>query len=140
VKEIPTTPYLIRAIHEWCCDNGLTPYIAVKVDEHTRVPIEYVKNGEIVLNVGADATHNLKIGNELIQFSARFSGVSREISVPVNAVAGIFARETGNGLAFQTSSSLPEPVKAPTRTAAPRPGDDGPKPPRSGRPRLQVIK
>jgi stringent starvation protein B len=140
VKDAPTTPYLIRAIYEWCCDNGLTPYIAVKVDENTRVPVEHVKNGEIVLNIGADATRNLKIGNDLIQFSARFSGASREISVPVSAVAGIFARETGNGLAFQTSPSLPLPVKAPVGTGVTPIDDDRPEPPPSGRPRLQVIK
>jgi len=81
VKETATTPYLIRAIYEWCCDNGLTPYVAVKVDETTKVPTEYVKNGEIVLNVSPDATRNLKIGNDRIQFSARFGGTSREISV-----------------------------------------------------------
>ena len=97
-----TTPYLIRAICEWCLDNGFTPYIAVKVDDSTRVPMEYVKNGEIVLNVSPDATRNLKIGNDLIQFSARFDGVSREVSVPINTVAGIFAKENGQGLSFQS--------------------------------------
>ena len=86
MKETSTTPYLVRAIFEWCCDNGLTPYIAVKVDETTKVPMEYVKNGEIVLNVSPDATRNLKIGNEVLQFSARFAGVSREISVPINSI------------------------------------------------------
>ena len=103
MKDAPTTPYLIRAIWEWCVDNGFTPYIAVKVDSATRVPMEYVRNGEIVLNVSPDATRNLKIGNELIQFSARFNGVSREVSVPVAAVGGIFAKENGQGLAFQTA-------------------------------------
>ena len=102
MKEAPTTPYLIRAIWEWCVDNGFTPYIAVKVDSATRVPMEYVRNGEIVLNISPDATRNLKIGNELIQFSARFNGVSREVSVPVATVAGIFAKENGQGLAFQS--------------------------------------
>ena len=92
-----TTPYLIRAIWEWCVDNGLTPYIAVKVDGTTRVPMEYVRNGEIVLNISADATRNLKIGNDLIQFSARFNGTSREVSVPVPTVSGIFAKENGQG-------------------------------------------
>jgi len=140
VKETATTPYLIRAIYEWCCDNGLTPYIAVKVDETTKVPTEYVKNGEIVLNVSADATRNLKIGNELIQFSARFGGTSREISVPIIAVAGIFAKETGHGLALQTSPSLPAPVVAPPRTHTGSPDDPRPKPPAGRRPRLQVIK
>ena len=83
VKEAPTTPYLIRAIWEWCVDNGFTPYIGGQGGAATRVPMEYVRNGEIVLNISPDATRNLKIGNELIQFSARFNGVSREVSVPV---------------------------------------------------------
>ncbi|HZP94108.1 MAG TPA: ClpXP protease specificity-enhancing factor [Burkholderiales bacterium] len=138
-KETPTTPYLIRAIYEWCCDNGLTPYLAVKVDRHTRVPTEYVKNGEIVLNVSPDATHNLKIGNELIQFSARFAGVSRELSIPVPAVAGIFAKETGQGLAFSVSpgeTSGPEATKSLPGLASEK---DHPTPP-GGRPKLQVIK
>ncbi|HWH49245.1 MAG TPA: ClpXP protease specificity-enhancing factor [Burkholderiales bacterium] len=140
MKESATTPYLIRAIYEWCCDNGLTPYIAVKVDESTRVPAEYVKNGEIVLNASPDATRNLKIGNDLIQFSARFGGTSREISVPIAAVAGIFAKETGHGLAFQTSSSLPAPVVAAPKSHTGHPDDHRPKPPAGRRPRLQVIK
>ena len=140
MKETATTPYLIRAIYEWCGDNGLTPYIAVKVDESTRVPTEYVKNGEIVLNVSADATRNLKIGNDLIQFSARFGGSSREISVPISAVAGIFAKETGHGLSFQTSPSLPAPVVAAPKTNAGSPDDHRPRPPAGRRARLQVIK
>jgi stringent starvation protein B len=140
VKEASTAPYLIRAIFEWCCDNGLTPYIAVKVDETTKVPMEYVKNGEIVLNVSPDATRNLKIGNDLLQFSARFAGVSREISVPINTIGGIFAKETGQGLSFQTSPSLPAQVAAPMKTDVAPPDDDHPAPPSGGRPRLQVIK
>ena len=135
-KEASTTPYLVRAIFEWCCDNGLTPYIAVKVDETTKVPMEYVKNGEIVLNVSPDATRNLKIGNDLLQFSARFAGVSREISVPINTIGGIFAKETGQGLSFQTSS----PVSAQVVTPIVPPNDDRPPPSSGGRPRLQVIK
>lgn len=139
MKETSTTPYLIRAIFEWCCDNGLTPYIAVKVDETTKVPLEYVKNGEIVLNVSPDATRNLKIGNDLLQFSARFAGVSREISVPINAVGGIFAKETGQGLSFQPSPAAPVQVVAPKKKDD-RPPNDDPDPPSGGRPRLQVIK
>ena len=140
MKEASTTPYLIRAIFEWCCDNGLTPYIAVKVDETTKVPMEYVKNGEIVLNVSPDATRNLKIGNDLLQFSARFAGVSREISVPIITIGGIFAKETGQGLSFQTSPSLHAQVAAPMKTDVIPPNDDHPAPPSGGRPRLQVIK
>src|SRR5918992_6395501 len=98
--ERSTKPYLIRAIHEWCSDSNLTPYVSVRVDANTRVPAEYVKNGEIVLNVSYDATHRLTIGNDVVQFSARFNGVSRECSVPIEAVLGIFARENGQGLFF----------------------------------------
>ena len=141
MKETSTTPYLIRAIFEWCCDNGLTPYIAVRVDETTKVPMEYVKNGEIVLNVSPDATRNLKIGNDLLQFSARFAGVSREISVPISSVGGIFAKETGQGLSFQTSASLPAQVVATNKNDTVPPNDDHPGgSPSGGRPRLQVIK
>ena len=104
-ESLSTTPYLIRAIYEWCCDSGQSPYIAVKVDDQTRVPAEYVKDGEIVLNISPDATRNLKIDNDVIRFSARFNGVSREISVPVGAVKGIYARESGQGLAFQLAAS-----------------------------------
>jgi len=99
-----TRPYLIRALHEWCTDNGFTPYIAVFVDAAVKVPPEYVKNGEIVLNVGFEATTALELGNELIKFKARFGGASREISVPVDHVIAIYARENGQGMAFPVPS------------------------------------
>ncbi len=137
MKNPSTTPYLIRAIYEWCVDNGFTPYLAVRVDENTRVPMEYVRNGEIVLNVSADATRDLTMGNEGIRFSARFNGVSREISVPVDAVSGIFAKETGQGLAFEQPSPMPVISAAAAETSPP--DDDRPTPP-SGRPKLQVVK
>ena len=95
-----TRPYLIRALHDWCTDNGFTPYIAVYVDSHVQVPLEYVKNNEIVLNIGFEATTALKLGNELIEFKARFGGTSREIFVPVDHVIAIYARENGQGMAF----------------------------------------
>ena len=95
-----TRPYLIRALHDWCTDNGFTPYIAVFVDENVRVPKEYVKNSEIVLNVGFEATSALKLGNETIEFKARFGGSSREIVVPIDHVIAIYARENGQGMAF----------------------------------------
>lgn len=95
-----TRPYLIRALHEWCTDNGFTPYIAVFVGPNVKVPIEYVKNGEIVLNVGFEATTGLELSNERIEFKARFGGSSREISVPVDHVIAIYARENGQGMAF----------------------------------------
>jgi stringent starvation protein B len=95
-----TRPYLIRALHDWCTDNGFTPYLAVHVDASVKVPLEYVKNGEIVLNVGFEATSNLKLGNEVIEFKARFGGSAREIAVPVSHVIAIYARENGQGMAF----------------------------------------
>jgi stringent starvation protein B len=95
-----TRPYLIRALHEWCVDNGFTPYIAVHVDSSVQVPVEYVKNNEIVLNVGFEATSGLKLGNDLIEFRARFGGVARDIVVPVDHVVAIYARENGQGMAF----------------------------------------
>jgi stringent starvation protein B len=102
-----TRPYLIRALHDWCTDNGFTPYIAVHVDASVQVPKEYVKNGEIVLNVGFEATSNLKLGNELIEFKARFGGSAREIAVPVTHVIAIYARENGQGMAFPVPSETP---------------------------------
>jgi stringent starvation protein B len=95
-----TRPYLIRALHDWCTDNGFTPYIAVFVDAGVQVPQEYVKNSEIVLNVGFEATSGLKLGNEQIEFKARFGGSAREIVVPIDHVVAIYARENGQGMAF----------------------------------------
>jgi stringent starvation protein B len=108
-----TRPYLIRALYDWCTDNGLTPYIAVLVDETVQVPREYVKNGEIVLNISFDATSSLKLGNEFIEFKARFAGAAREIMVPVNRVIAIYARENGQGMAF------PVPVPGAPQEEAP---------------------
>ncbi|MES2089439.1 MAG: ClpXP protease specificity-enhancing factor [Pseudomonadota bacterium] len=99
-----TRPYLIRALHDWCTDNGFTPYLAVYVDHSVRVPQEYVKNNEIVLNVSVEATSQLQLGNEFVEFKARFGGVSREICVPVDHVIAIYARENGQGMAFPVPS------------------------------------
>ena len=103
-----TRPYLIRALHDWCTDNGFTPYVAVFVDASVQVPSEYVKNNEIVLNIGFEATTALKLGNEFIEFKARFGGTSRDIRVPVDHVIAIYARENGQGMAFPvpTESSV----------------------------------
>lgn len=101
MPEISTKPYLIRAIYEWCSDNGYKPYIAVAVDERTVVPREFVKNGEIVLNLSASATNHLRIGNELIEFQARFNRVARELSIPIENVIAIYASESGHGMAFE---------------------------------------
>ncbi len=98
---ISTKPYMIRAIHEWCVDNGLTPHLLVAVNAQTRVPIAYVKDGEIVLNINYSATKDLHIDNEAVVFSARFGGVSQNLYVPIGAVKGIFARENGQGMFFE---------------------------------------
>jgi stringent starvation protein B len=100
-----TRPYLIRALHDWCTDNGFTPYLAVYVDRSVQVPQEYVKNNEIVLNVSFEATTQLQLGNEFVEFKARFGGVAREISVPVDHVIAIYARENGQGMAFPVPSA-----------------------------------
>ena len=103
-----TRPYLIRALHDWCTDNGFTPYVAVHVDRSVQVPMEYVSNNEIVLNIGFDATSGLDLGNDFIQFKARFGGVAREILVPVDHVVAIYARENGQGMAFPAPEALAE--------------------------------
>jgi stringent starvation protein B len=113
--EIPgssTRPYLIRALHDWCTDNGFTPYLAVHVDRAVQVPMEYVKNNEIVLNVGFEATSGLKLGNDFIEFRARFGGMARDILVPVDHVVAIYARENGQGMAFPmpTAGDLAAPA------------------------------
>ena len=101
-----TRPYLIRAIHEWCSDNGFTPYLSVKVDRSVQVPREFVKDGEIVLNVSYDATGALQLGNEFIEFKARFGGKPRDIMVPVDRVQAIYSRESGQGMSFPVVEDL----------------------------------
>ncbi|MBP9714074.1 MAG: ClpXP protease specificity-enhancing factor [Sterolibacterium sp.] len=147
-------PYLVRAIHEWCTDNGYTPYLSVVVDAHTRVPREYVKDGQIVLNLGLDATHQLSMGNDLITFQARFNGAVQGLSVPVGNVAAIYARENGQGMAFEPMlqesepelvtavTELPSPVSLATAEISTEMADSvqTPPPPSSGRPHLTRIK
>ena len=160
-----TRPYLIRALHDWCTDNGFTPYVAVFVDAHVQVPSEYVKNNEIVLNVGFEATSALKLGNETIEFKARFGGSSREIIVPIDHVIAIYARENGQGMAFPmptdgaagassvAAAEAPAVITPPrgpklTLTDAPSPKGAGaaedpdppPEPPAGGRPSLKRVK
>ena len=115
---ISTKPYLIRAIYEWCVDCGYAPYLSVVVTDACRVPMEYVKNNEIVLNVSPSATRNLKIDNDRVYFSARFNGASREVSVPIAAIAGIFARENSEGLLFKVETESSEPQIPEAESAA----------------------
>jgi stringent starvation protein B len=109
-----TRPYLVRALYEWCTDNGFTPYVAVMVDDTVQVPREYVKDGEIVLNVSFDATSSLKLGNDFIEFKARFGGKPRDIMVPMDRVMAIYARENGQGMAFPVNRAErpAQPVEA----------------------------
>ena len=143
--ELPSTrPYLIRALYEWCTENGFTPYVAVKVDGSVQVPREYVQGGEIVLNVSMDATSSLKLGNEFIEFKARFGGKPRDIMVPIERVMAIYARENGQGMAFPVSDAQTD--AAPGLSAVDSPvaddADDEPTPPptTSGRPALTRVK
>ncbi|HEY3597684.1 MAG TPA: ClpXP protease specificity-enhancing factor [Paraburkholderia sp.] len=105
MQEISTKPYLLRALYEWCTDNGYTPHIAVRVDNQTRVPRQFVRDNEIVLNISFEATSQLQMGNEWIEFSARFSGKSHKIEVPIANVLAIYARENGQGMAFPVDSA-----------------------------------
>ncbi|MDA8094819.1 MAG: ClpXP protease specificity-enhancing factor [Betaproteobacteria bacterium] len=139
MNDSSTKPYLIRAIFEWCADEGFTPYLAVAVDANTRVPAEFVRNGEIILNIAATATRNLTLGNDWIQFSARFNGVSRELTIPIAAVTGIFARENGQGMFFPKEEGTEVAVPpAPQRGKGEEPPE--PTPPTRGKPKLQVVK
>ncbi len=126
MPEPSTKPYLIRAIYDWCTDAGFTPYVAVAVDESVRVPLEYVRNGEIVLNVSALATNRLKIDNDAIAFQARFGGVPRDVYVPIARVIAIYARENGQGMAFEVPRSPQADVEG-AAGAAPRPQEAAPR-------------
>jgi len=128
-----TKPYLIRALYEWCVDNALTPYILVRVDKDTSVPVEYVRDGEIVLNIGPLASNKLQIGNDRLDCAARFGGVARQISVPIAAIAQIFAKENGQGLNFTVEANSEELGAKPV---GPEPGPHAP----SGRPILKRVK
>jgi stringent starvation protein B len=112
-----TRPYLIRALYEWCADNGLTPYIAVQADQTVQVPREFVRDGQIVLNISADATSALMLGNDYISFKARFGGVAREIIIPIDRVMAIYARENGQGMAFAPEPEPPGAQNDPATSA-----------------------
>ena len=143
--ETSTKPYLIRALHEWCTDNGYTPYVTVHVDAHTLVPPAHVRDGQITLNVGTLATNNLVLGNEFIEFQARFGGVTESVSVPVGAVSAIYARETGNGMGFEvqpyepgersSSPDVEDTAALPADETAPAASEAAPK-----RPSLTIVK
>jgi stringent starvation protein B len=136
-----TKPYLLRALYEWCVDNGHTPYISVMVDGRTHVPMEYVRDGEIVLNIGPLAASRLVIGNEMIECSARFSGTARELSIPVSAVAAIYARENGQGMSFEIEKPSATPAIQAAPETPPEVPPDQPDPVRpGGKPTLRRVK
>ncbi|MEX3630561.1 MAG: ClpXP protease specificity-enhancing factor [Burkholderia sp.] len=166
MQETSTKPYLLRALYEWCTDNGYTPHISVRVDNSTRVPRQYVRDGEIVLNISFEATSALQMGNEWIEFTARFSGKAHKLEVPVANVLAIYARENGQGMAFQVDATADEPgeptieedvvegapasadeaardATEPSEGAevpASSPDDDGGPSGKSNRPRLKIVK
>lgn len=151
MQESSTKPYLIRALHEWCTDNGYTPHIVVTVDVNTVVPAAHVHDGQITLNIGTLATNRLTLGNDYIEFQTRFGGVTEQIFVPVAAVSAIYARETGAGMGFDVVVSEPYPGgetadktegpkvvtdnSAVTASGRGEASDDDPKPPR-----LTIVK
>ena len=139
-ESTPTRPYLIRALHEWCIDNGFTPLITVQVDAHTRVPKEHVKDKEIILNLSFDATSGLKLGNEYIEFKARFSGVARDILVPVNRVIAIYARENSQGMAFPNIVAIEEGAHSADEDIKSVQEKQVPKEMVTSRPRLKIVK
>ena len=132
-----TKPYLLRAIYEWCIDSGYTPHLSVVVDSRTRVPMEYVKEGKIVLNLSPSATNGMVIDNHWVQFATRFNGISRQIEVPIGAIAGIFARENGEGLGFEVTAESSSDSASSIKSTLP---DDEPTPPKPGRAKLQIVK
>lgn len=123
-------PYLLRALYEWIVDNEMTPHILVDADfPGTEVPRQFVENGKIVLNVGPSAVQALQLGNEEIGFSARFSGVARQLHVPLAAVLAIYARENGRGMVFSEEEGETPPPESPTP-------DDG----ATKKPALRIVK
>ncbi len=129
---VPIKPYLLRAIYEWCVDQGFTPHLSVRVDAHTRVPMGYAKDGQIVLNIGPTASNQLQMDNDLISFQARFNGKVQHISIPVENVLAIYARENGEGMGFQVA---PEGAKLGEGNPPPEPPEPTPI-----RPKLTRVK
>ena len=160
IRTTSTRPYLLRALHEWCTDNGLTPYLVVQADESVQVPLAFVQDGQIVLNASYDATSGLQMGNEFVHFKARFGGKPHEIIVPVGRVLAIYARETGQGMSFppeepQAMDEVAAPASRPAASAKVQlvsspenppseqdhaPQDDDLPPPPTKRPALKLVK
>ncbi len=145
MQETSTKPYLIRALHEWCTDNGYTPYLVVTVDANTVVPVAHVHDGQITLNISPLATNRLTLGNEYIEFESRFNGMVEHLLIPVAAVSAIYARETGAGMGFEVVASQPypggdesQPAATPSILAPASSGDDSPDGPKPSH--LKIVK
>ena len=135
MSDVPSNkPYLIRALHQWCTDFGFTPFIAVFVDATVEVPMEFVKNDEIVLNLSLEACHQLQMENDWISFQARFGGIPRKIMVPVTHVLAIYARENGQGMSFPFDPKQARGLHAAEST------DEPPEKPKTSRPALKIVK
>lgn len=142
MAESSTKPYFLRALHEWATDNGYTPHIVVQVNNHCRVPMAFVRDGQITLNISDLATGGLVMGNDYIEFQARFGGKPENISVPVGAVTAIYARETGSGMGFEAEDPV---VSAPVREDSQSPVAEQNLPDarpegKSDRPSLRIVK
>jgi stringent starvation protein B len=148
MSAVSQQPYFLRALYEWCVDSGYTPYLTVRVDARSRVPQGFVKDGQIVLNIGPSAVRNLHMDNEWVTFSARFGGVAHAIEVPVDNVLSIYARETGQGMGFaelEAGVRVEEPTveeisMTPVSEEGKSDGDEPPASPPRGRPKLRVVK
>ena len=138
MTQVSTKPYLLRAIFEWCVDNGFTPYIVVTVDASTTVPMQFVRDGQIVLNISYEATSGLHMDNDSIRFKARFGGVARDIFIPVDNVLAIYANENGQGMMFETTAPAAEGRAEPD--AEPHGGNEPEPPKKGGPPTLTRIK
>jgi len=142
VSALSQQPYFLRALYEWCVDSGHTPYLTVRVDKQTRVPQAFVKDGQIVLNVGPSAVRNIHMDNDWVTFSARFGGMSHSIEIPVGNVVAIYARETGEGMAFEHLAQPEVADDTPQDMLSDSQEDDQAKPPQppKGKPQLKVVK
>jgi len=136
----PQKPYLIRAIFEWIIDNGQTPYLLVDATiDDVQVPLEFINDGKIVLNIDPNAVRNYHADNDWISFSARFSGKSMELFVPINAVRSIYSKESNQGMFFPEDDITPEPPSRPSRPSPPKPKTSAPERP-TKRPGLSIVK
>ncbi|MDY0014084.1 MAG: ClpXP protease specificity-enhancing factor [Rhodocyclaceae bacterium] len=135
---VSTKPYLVRAIYEWCVDQGYTPYLAAVVDENVRVPPGYAKDGQIVLNLSPDATNQMALGNDRVTFQARFNGAVQSLSIPIANVVAVYARENGHGMAFEFEGGQEDPAEEDPSSLEPQ--APNPNPPSGGRSHLKIIK